>query len=122
MLVYNIEDEEGKPSKQQWQEFSLPLQVHIVEEWCGLKNIWFHQVIEPLQKDFELKKIYKIDSKKLTCNELENGKCYLVCGYDSKQISEEHHKSGALKLVLFVLDFLTNTVWYFIYKFIKWFW
>lgn len=77
LLVYCSKEEDPR-----WQEFSLPLENHKVEEWSNLTDLWFHEVlINEFTLDFELKEEFKVNLRTYKPHELESSKCYLICGY-----------------------------------------
>lgn len=88
ILVYSYKDPVTKKHKEVWQEFSLPLEIHKVEQWSGLSDLWFHEVFVELKNDFEMQKVYKIGNEKLKSSELQPSKCYLTCGFSPLTIGD----------------------------------
>jgi len=77
-----------------WQEFSLPITASKIDEWCDLKDYWFNDILGfDAAKDFELKG-YKVDERKIRADQLEDGKAYLIRGYDSYSSSGSSSSSN----------------------------
>jgi ankyrin repeat protein/serine/threonine protein kinase len=102
MLVYTTQ-QNGK-YKRIWREFSLPLSIHKVENWCHLNNILFYEVptFNNLSKEtseggnfFSYRHHIVNDDVNISVSELKNGHCYMVCGYSSIAASPESDRIPA---------------------------
>jgi len=93
---------------QRWREFSLPIQAHRVEDWCGLQNLRYYRIttsnndsrassvmaasrslINNTKNKKKQKALTVYDDVEIGSKKLRHGCSYMVCGFTSSNSGED---------------------------------